>query len=261
MSPKLTLYTFKLSLWAAAPRVAIHELNIPNVKQIEVDLSKAENFAPSYLKINPKHTVPTLEIEQENGEKEYYDDTTSIIKYLDSLTGNTLSISQKKTEIDAFLKEMHEKADVGNPLFFTSGSKEELGAKKDIIVPFLQGRIDAWESYKKEAPEHTDLYDRHINETKGLLSYYTGSSPENMFALNKQLWQSATEFLNKAESLLKSNGDYLFGQYSIADVHFTPYLFRSNLVRKPEQVFENRPSLKAYYERIKARPSFSKTFE
>ncbi|CEI96236.1 hypothetical protein RMCBS344292_10402 [Rhizopus microsporus] len=112
MSPKLTLYTFKLSLWAAAPRVAIHELNIPNVKQIEVDLSKAENFAPSYLKINPKHTVPTLEVEEENGEKKYYDDTTSIIKYLDSLTGNTLSISQKKTEIDAFLKEMHEKADV-----------------------------------------------------------------------------------------------------------------------------------------------------
>ncbi|EIE81494.1 hypothetical protein G6F46_000943 [Rhizopus delemar] len=260
MTGDLTLYAFKLSLWAGAPRLAIHELAIPNVKQVEVDLSKAENFAPSYLKKNPNHTVPTLEID-ENNDKNYLQDTESVVEYLNSLAGNKLSLPNKKAEIDEFIKEMHEKADVGNPLFFTSGTKEELESKKNDIIPFLENRIKGWEVYLKEAPEHADLYKKNINETKAVLDIYNGSDSNAMFLSNKELWESGKQFLDKAESLLKSNGDYLFGPYSIADIHFTPYLFRSTLVRKPEQVFENRPALKAYYDRIQSRPSFSKTFQ
>lgn len=260
MSPNLTLYTFKLSLWAGVPRTAIAELNIPNVKLVEVDLSKAENFSPEYLKINPNHTVPALEIE-ENGKKSYLDDTKSVVEYLDKLAGNKLSLPEKKAEIDAFLKHIHEEGDVGNPLFFTAGSQEEIDAKKPIVPPFLEGRIKGWEEYKKQAPEHAALYDKNIAETKGLLSNYTGGNPEQMFALNKKLWEAGVKVLNEAEGLLKKNGDYLFGTYSVADVHFTAYLYRDLLVRKPEQVFENRPLLKAYYERLQARPSFQKTFD
>ncbi|KAI9487196.1 MAG: hypothetical protein EXX96DRAFT_552183 [Benjaminiella poitrasii] len=261
MAPQLTLYTFKLSLWAGAPRLAINELDIPNVKMVEVDLSKAENFSPSYLKINPNHTVPALEIDKE-GKKEYLDDTKSVIEYLDRLTGNTLSLPEKKSEIDSFLEEMHDKADVGNPLFFTSGNAEELEAKKKDIIPFLEGRIKGWESYLKETSEHADLYTNNINETKALLANYTGGNAEQMFALNKHLWEVGSKFLDTAESILtKNGGDYLFGTYSVADIHFTPYLFRNLLVRTPEQVFANRPNLKAYYDRIQARPSFKKTFQ
>jgi glutathione S-transferase len=82
-----------------------------------------------------------------------------------------------------------------------------------------------------------------------------------MFAANKHLWEVGQKFLDKTEELLKANGDYLFGTYSVADVHFTPYLYRDLIVRKPEEVYANRPNLKAYYGRIQARPSFSKTFD
>lgn len=259
MSANLTLYTFKLSLWAGVPRTAIAELDIPNVKQVEVDLSKTENFSPEYLKINPNHTVPALEID-ENGKKSYLDDTKSVVEYLDKLAGNKLSLPEKKTEIDAFLKHIHEEGDVGNPLFFTSGSQEEIEAKRSIVPPFLESRINAWETYKKEAPEHADLYNENIAATKDLLASYNGN-PDQMFALNKKLWEAGVKVLEEAEGLLKKNGDYLFGTYSVADVHFTAYLYRDLLVRKPEQVFENRPLLKAYYERLQARPSFKKVFE
>ncbi|KAI7901965.1 uncharacterized protein BX663DRAFT_536934 [Cokeromyces recurvatus] len=260
MAPNLTLYTFKLSLWAGAPRLAINELDISHVKQVEVDLSKAENFSPEYLKINPNHTVPALEID-ENGKKEYLDDSISIVEYLDTLAGHKLSLPDKKEEIDAFLKEMHEKADVGNPLFFTSGNAEEMEAKKKDIVPFLEGRIQGWETYLQQSPEHADLYNKNIKDTKELLSNYTGGDAEKMYELNKHLWEVGSKFLDKAEAILKKNGDYLFGTYSIADIHFTPYLFRNLIVRTPEQVYANRPNLKAYYERLQARPSFKKTFE
>jgi glutathione S-transferase len=261
MSPQLTLYTFKLSLWAGVPRLAVHELETPNVKLVEVDLSKAENFSPEFLKINPNHTVPALEID-DNGSKQYLDDTTSVVNYLNQLADNKLTIVDKQAEIDAFLKHMHEEGDVGNPLFFTAGSPEELEAKKAIVPPFLQGRIKGWETYLEQAPEHAELYNKNINETKGLLASYTGGNAEVMFAINKKLWEAGSKFLDSAEALLKQyEGDYLFGAYSIADVHFTPYLFRTLLVRQPDQVFADRPLLKAYYERIQARPSFKKTFE
>lgn len=260
MSPQLTLYTFKLSLWAAAGRLAVHELDIPHVKLVEVDLSKAENFSPEFLAINPNHTIPTLVI-QDNGETEVRGDTKSVVEYLDSLAGNRLSVPSKKEEIDAFLKEMHEEADVGNPLFVTSGSPQELEAKKSIIVPFLEGRIKGWESYIKQAPEHAELYKKNIEEAKGLIATYQSGEASSMFAVNNHLWEVGQKFLDKAEQLLKSNGSFLFVKYSVAEIHFTPYLYRALLVRQPQQVFENRPLLEAYYKHIQARPSFEKAFQ
>ena len=113
MTLNLTLYTFKVSLWGAAPRLTINELNISNVKQIEIDISNARNFSPSYLHFNPKHTVPALEID-EDGSKKYLNNTTSVIHYLNEITGRKLSIPEKKAEIDEFIREMHEEADIGN---------------------------------------------------------------------------------------------------------------------------------------------------
>lgn len=261
MSPQLTLYTFKLSLWAASGRLAVYELDIPNVKFVEVDLSKAENFSPDFLGINPNHTIPTLEV-IEDRKKEIMKDTTSVVNYLNTLAGNQLSVPDHKDAMDDFIKEMHDSADVGNPLFFTSGSPEELEAKKSIIIPFLQGRIDAWKNYIKESPSHAVLYTKNIVESQVMLKVYeTGTAAGPMYSMNKNLWETAQKFLNKAERLLKAHGSFLFGQYSVAEIHFTPYLHRLLLVRQPEQVFEKRPLLEAYYKSLQARPSFEKTFQ
>jgi glutathione S-transferase len=259
----LTLYTFPASLWAGVPRLFVHQNDIPNVKFVTVDLSKAENFAPDYLKVQPNHTVPALTIE-ENGSTRNLDDTTSVIDYLNQLVGNKYSIPEKDSEISEFLKYMHGEADVGNPLFFTSGSQDELDSKKDLIVGFLNGRIAGWERYLKEAPEHADLYNENIKSTKELLAPYLGDkeATTKMFALNKQLWEAGVKFLDHTESVLTSNGgDFLFGKESVADFHMVPYLFRDLLVRKPEQVFANHPNLEAYYKRAQARPSFAQTFQ
>ncbi|KAG0761243.1 hypothetical protein G6F57_007923 [Rhizopus arrhizus] len=163
MTLKLTLYTFKVSLWGAAPRLTINELNISNVKQIEIDISNARNFSPSYLHINPKHTVPALEID-EDGSKKYLNNTTSVIHYLNEIA---------------------------------------------------------------EPPRYVDVYHKSIQESQSVLNVYQGiSDTKTMFARNMQLWEVGKKILDKAESLLNSNGDYLFGRHSVADLHFVPYLFR-----------------------------------
>ncbi|KAI8144174.1 hypothetical protein BJV82DRAFT_513950 [Fennellomyces sp. T-0311] len=262
MPSQLKLYTFPPSLYASIPRLLIAEKSIKDIEFVTIDLSKAENFSPDYLKKNPKHTVPTLEFTDENGKQVLETDSTIVCKELDKVSGAPhLYTAANAAEIDAYVNDMHDNADVGNGLFFTSGSEGELAKKKDLIVGFLQGRVNGWETYSKQAPEYQALYDGQLKATRGMIAQYTGQAdPKPMFEANAHMWKQAVAFLDKTEALLKqSKGDFIFGDYSLADVHLTAWLYRQNLVRGQEN-FEGRPAVTAYYERVKARPSFKETW-
>ncbi|CDS00306.1 uncharacterized protein SPSC_00789 [Sporisorium scitamineum] len=98
--PKATLYTFDGSVWASAPRLALVEkgYSASDVDLKIVNLVKAENFDPSYLRINSKGTVPTLVVplfETTSAEVatkfRAINDTKAILEFLDkSRTQNTL---------------------------------------------------------------------------------------------------------------------------------------------------------------------------
>ncbi|KAI8876927.1 hypothetical protein K501DRAFT_288666, partial [Backusella circina FSU 941] len=240
-----TLYTFALSLWASAPRLLINELDITNLKEVQVDLSKAENFTADYLAVNPHNTVPAL-TEEKDGKVTHYTSTIEVVSYLNEANGSPLSIPEKQKEVDDFLELMHGEADVGNQLFFTSGSVPEVEAKKALIVPFIGARVAAWESFIEKYPAHADLYRKNIASNSGILAAYNGDekAQESLFAANKTFWQTGLQFLDQVEVLVKENGDeYVFGKYSVADIHFTPYLFRFVLVSSPETIFGTRPAL------------------
>ncbi|KAG0164063.1 hypothetical protein DFQ28_010817 [Apophysomyces sp. BC1034] len=260
--PQHKLYTFKPSLWAGVPRLLIAERSIPNVEQVVVDLSKAENYAPEYLKVNPNATIPTLEVTdgQDSSKNMVLTDSISIAAYLDKLSGNTLSPPGKQQEIDALLQEMHGRYDLGNQVFMTAGSPAELEAKRPLVLPFLENRIQAWQAYAARAPEHRPLYEKLTGHTAAAVAVYTGAvDPTPMFSTNRQQWEAVVEFLNKIESRLQEEGPYLFGSYTIADIHFTPYLHRLVMV-KAKTVFEDRPALKLYYEQVQQRESFGPVF-
>ncbi|KAG2217174.1 hypothetical protein INT45_003598 [Circinella minor] len=262
MTQQVKLYTFPPSLYGSIPRLLIAEKNIKNVENVTIDLSKAENFSPEYLKINPKHTVPSLEFTDETGKKVIEDNSIQVCKELDKISGTPQLYTDKNAnEIDTYVKDMHDNADVGNTLFFTSRDPAELTRKKGLIVPFIQGRIQGFETYSKQAPEHKSLYDAFLNMSKHMAAQYQGEADAKpLFDMNAQNWTKAVAFLDKTESiLLKSQGDYIFGDYSLADVHLTAWLYRQELVRGEEN-FQGRPAVKAYYERVKARPSFKETW-
>ncbi|SPO32777.1 uncharacterized protein UTRI_05718_B [Ustilago trichophora] len=99
--PKATLYTFDGSVWASSPRLALVEkgYSSTDVDMKIVDLVKAENFDPSYLRINSKGTVPTLVVPLLETTSSEVDtkfraitDTKAILEFLDkSRSQNTLS--------------------------------------------------------------------------------------------------------------------------------------------------------------------------
>ncbi|KAI9303929.1 thioredoxin-like protein [Cunninghamella echinulata] len=259
----LKVYNFQPSLWAAVPRLIIEEKSIP-AEYIQVDLSKAENFSPEFLKINPQATIPVL-VDEEKDKK--ITDSITISHYLDEITGNTLTPFQEKEKIQKIVDYIHQH-DVGNPLFALFGSIGERDIKKGMVIPFLEGRIQGWEHYKTLNQGQATLYEQKIKETQPLLQLYHATSTDEsiyqpIYQQYHQLSAVAIQVLNYLEQQLNEqsgNGNdkqYLVGNtYTLADVHATPVLFRLILVKGKEAVFDQRPSLKAYYDIISSRPNF-----
>ncbi|KAK8849678.1 hypothetical protein IAR55_005013 [Kwoniella newhampshirensis] len=60
--PKAILYSWPTSVWSTVPRLCLYEKGYSEDEYVVryVDITKGENFAPSYLKINMNGTIPTL---------------------------------------------------------------------------------------------------------------------------------------------------------------------------------------------------------
>lgn len=165
--PKASLYWFGGSVWATAPLLTLEEKGYgPDEIDLKVvDLSKGENFAPSFLRLNPKGTVPTLVAPLDKTlhadmEVRYkaITDTTAIIEFLDksrstlshthttssapapSLAPATIAFAQtSKTVIEI----LHSEEGDPNRLFFLAARDDaELAAAGPNIFGFTHGRRD-----------------------------------------------------------------------------------------------------------------------
>ncbi|KZT65595.1 hypothetical protein DAEQUDRAFT_697049 [Daedalea quercina L-15889] len=90
--PKAALYYFPTSVWCAPPLLALEEKGYgPDELDLKlVDIAKGENYAPSYLRLNPRATVPTLVVPLQKTlgpdiESRYkaIQDSKSIVEFLD----------------------------------------------------------------------------------------------------------------------------------------------------------------------------------
>lgn len=90
--PKAVLYHFPYSIWSAVARLAIEEKGYA-AEEIDlkvVDLTKGENYDPTFLRLNPKATVPTLVVPLSNTLSEEVDsrykaitESIAIVEFLD----------------------------------------------------------------------------------------------------------------------------------------------------------------------------------
>ncbi|RSH93308.1 hypothetical protein EHS25_007662 [Saitozyma podzolica] len=62
--PKAILYSWPTSVWSTVPRLCLREKGYGENEYVikQVDISRGENFAPSYLKLNMNGTIPTLAV-------------------------------------------------------------------------------------------------------------------------------------------------------------------------------------------------------
>lgn len=90
--PKAVLYHYPVSIWSAVARLALEEKGYaPEEVDLKVvDIWKGENYDPTFLRINPKATVPTLVVPLSNTLSEEVDsrykaltESTAIVEFLD----------------------------------------------------------------------------------------------------------------------------------------------------------------------------------
>ncbi|KAI0825083.1 hypothetical protein BC628DRAFT_1375397 [Trametes gibbosa] len=174
--PKAALYYYHGSVWASVPLLALEEKGYGSdeVDLKEVDIAKGENFMPSYLRLNPQATVPTLVVPLQKTlapdiESRYkaIQDTKAIVEFLDksrssqSRTHTTSSAPSPalapatmafSTLAHQIVDLVHSDAADPNALFYTNARSEgELQAHAKRLLPFLHGRRETLSKLLEES--------------------------------------------------------------------------------------------------------------
>lgn len=190
---KPVVYTFAHSVWAAVSEIAVAELGT-DVEFKQVVLINGENFEPSFLKINPKGTLPTLTVGSN-----VYDDTTAVVSYLNSVSPSPVA---KATDLTDLLHE--HKYDPNFALLLARSDEELKGKAGSIPGVFLANRQAALEriSVTPEAAEFKAFYDEKIAANGGLLKVYKYEVPEE--AKNGFYQTSITHVANIRDLILNT---------------------------------------------------------
>ncbi|RPD62892.1 hypothetical protein L227DRAFT_572760 [Lentinus tigrinus ALCF2SS1-6] len=163
--PKAALYYSPASIWASVPLLALEEKGYGSdeVDLKEVNLATGENFRPSYLRLNPAGTVPTLVVPLQKTlspeiESRYkaIQDTKAIVEFLDksrsaqsrthttstapspSLAPATIAFNVVSGQI---IELLHSHGADPNALFYMNARTEgELKELAKTLLPFVSGR-------------------------------------------------------------------------------------------------------------------------
>jgi len=190
-----TLYTFGASVWAAVPELALAELGYTDeqVASKVVNLAEGENFRPSFLKLNPNATLPTLQ----TADGKLYTSTADVTKYL------VESASIKVTPgTPSFIEKIHDDQYDPNFAFLLARDDAELSAKASgFPFTFLENRQNALTTHSatSEAAPFKSFYDAKITGNSGLLAIYKGKAPADaksgFFAQSQKHWVFLRSFI------------------------------------------------------------------
>ncbi|KAH7916450.1 hypothetical protein BJ138DRAFT_1075366 [Hygrophoropsis aurantiaca] len=259
--PKAVLYHSPDSVWSAATLLALIEKGYGD-DEIDlriVDISKGEEFAPSFLRLNSKATVPTLVVPLKSSldpdvESRYkpITDVKTLIEFLDksrsatsrthttstapapSLSPATIAFAAISTKI---IDELHsEDASPHTLEYLNARDPASLPNLAKSLVPLLKARQDALGRYLSNSESEDVKFSAKTKAFWGdkkkaidillaaLNSTASSKDADEYFSQAKQTWEVKVPRL-----VLTLNkdiiGPYALGdQISIADLHLSAWL-------------------------------------
>jgi glutathione S-transferase len=228
----LELYHHGTSVCAAKPRIVFAEKGLAWTGHY-IDILKGEQFAPEYLRLNPKHVVPTL-VHDGHVVRE----STIICEYLDEVFADPPL--EPESPLDRVTMRM-----------WTKRLDEELHPATGVVTFAVSHRHaviangpTVVEAYIKRAPPAEQDRRRQRLE-RGI------EDPEAQPAL-----RIYDRFLADMETQLAKT-PWLAGEhFSLAETGVIPYVNRLDMLQLSGLWTEKRPHLAAWWQRVKARPSF-----
>ena len=228
----LELYHHGTSVCAAKPRIVFSEKGLAWTGHY-VDILKGEQFAPEYLKLNPKHVVPTLV-----HDGHVIRESTIIGEYLDEVFPDPPlkpSSPLDRVTLRMWTKRLDEELHPATyAVTFAISHRHAVIANGPAVVEYYLSQGSPAERKR-----------RRQRLEKGL------DDPEAQTAL-----RIYDRFLADMETQL-SQTQWLAGDgFSLAEVGVIPYVNRLDMLQLSGMWTGARPHLTDWWTRIKARPSF-----
>lgn len=228
----LELYHHGTSVCAAKPRIVFAEKGLDWTGHY-VDILKGEQFAPDYVKLNPKHVVPTL-VHDGHVVRE----STVIGEYLDEVFPDPPlrpSSAIERAAMRIWTKRLDEEV---HPV---TGIVTYAISHRHAVIANGPAAVEAWVNNAPSAERAR----RRSRLENGI------DDPAAQAALRVY-----DRFLADMETQL-SRTPWLAGEsFSLAEVGAIPYVNRLDMLNCAGLWHEERPHLAAWFGRIKARPSF-----
>ncbi|KAH9857842.1 hypothetical protein C2E23DRAFT_864881 [Lenzites betulinus] len=270
---KPVFYTFNLSVWSAAPELALAELGYADdaVETRIINVVEGENFAPSFLQINPHGTLPTLVVDGKA-----YTNTKDVVHYL------VAHAPKKAAPGTALIDTVHEDRFDPNLPLLLARTEEELKAKSDpsdFSHTFASNRQNSLEKHSvlPEAAPFKAFYDAKKAANGGVLAIYKGAAtPEaarDFLAQSVQHWATLAAFIaDGLPAALPASGflggttpgedDFHVGAWLTRVVHLTGGTADKDGYKslQKETKAPVSPKVAAYWAAWVTRPSFKKVY-
>jgi glutathione S-transferase len=228
------LYHFWSSVCSVKVRMCLEEKRVPWTSKY-VDLFRFDQMEPDYLKLNPDGVVPTL---VHDGEP--IRESSIIAEYIDeAFEGPALKPEDPLKR--ARMREFIRVCDDGLPAIV-------LPTMVKYILPKLKNRWGDEELARRAEQRPTDYYKRvHRKAVEGAVSE----------AELAECFTSLEKILDRMEQALIEHGNWIVGEFSLADIAVAPYLFRlSALGAERFWSTTKRPHVAGWYARILERETF-----
>lgn len=232
----LEVYYYDDSICAEKVLMTLAEKGVDDWVRHHVHLFEREQFDPEYLKINPKAQVPTIIhdgkiIRESSIICDYIDDLYPEPALKPSDRGDVAEMREWVKEVDEFAFE------AVASLSFTAVFRDRLLAMSD------EDRAAYWAGQT--------LLDRTLRQQSCV---HDGiNSPYAIRAL--VAWE---RIYDKIEKTLGDGRTWLMGDvFSLAEINFAPLIARVGSMEILSIWLEDRPQTRAWWDRLRARPSFS----
>ena len=230
----IELYHFWSSVCSVKVRMCLGEKGVDWTSRY-VDIFRFEQVAPDYLALNPAGVVPTL-VHDGVPVRE----SSIINEYIDEAFDGPPLMPEAPVR-RARVREFVRTCDDGLPAI-------ALPTLVKYVLPKLRNR---WgdEVLRRRAEDRPAgyLHDMHKRSLAGDVS------PEEL----ERAFLRVEELLDRMETMLAENGQWVAGDFSLADIAVAPYLFRlSALGEERFWSASKRPHVAGWYGRILEREAF-----
>jgi glutathione S-transferase len=234
----LMLYHHGSSVCAAKVRLVLAEKRLA-WEGVYIDILRGDQFDPAYMKLNPKAVVPTLV-----HDGRVILESTVIAEYLDEI------------QPEPPLKPA-DPADRADMRLWTKAVDEQLHpACAEITFAschrHIIGRLppDKLTQFLESTPPLSVTASWHARKKEIVRQGFKAPAIAAPF----RLYDS---YLQKIEAALQERPWLAGDRFSLADIAVTPYVNRLDMLGMAEMWTRSRPRLTEWFERIKARPSFT----